>query len=425
MKPKISIIWLRRDLRLTDNMALYNALERHENVLALFIFDNEVTDDLLPNDHRITFIYNTISEINTALAEYASSLLCLKGNTLDIWGKLCETYTISDVYVNEDYEPYGISCDKEIGDFLATKNIGMHIFKDHVISAKDDILKSDLTPYVVYTPYKNRWWQQFESVLHYKILECKYHHFYHCKYELVPLEELGFVRSKIEIKPYSIDRISEYEKLRDYPAHDVGSNVGPHLRFGTVSIRQLISSAQSSECFINELVWREFFMQIMYHFPQVVGNNFRTKYDNVKWRNNNEEFELWTRGETGFPIIDAGMKQLNATGYMHNRVRMLTAGFLCKDLLIDWRWGEAYFAQKLFDYELSSNNGNWQWAAGTGCDAAPYFRVFNPMTQQKKFDPNMAYIKTWIPNYDNGNYINPIVDHTEARKRALNAYKSI
>ena len=248
-------------------------------------------------------------------------------------------------------------------------------------------------------------------------------HFAKLEFNLPSLKELGFIRSSIKVHAYDISQLDNYDEVRNFPALNQTSFLSPHLRFGTVSIRKVVKQTVSNQSFLSELIWREFFMQILYHFKEVVHSNFRRKYDHIEWRNNAAEFESWKNGATGFPMVDAGMRELNATGYMHNRVRMVVAGFLCKHLLIDWRWGEAYFAKKLLDYELSSNNGNWQWAAGTGCDAAPYFRVFNPTTQIKKFDPEMTYINKWIPELNALSYPSPIVDHKTARERAIAMYK--
>jgi deoxyribodipyrimidine photo-lyase len=243
-------------------------------------------------------------------------------------------------------------------------------------------------------------------------------------YPFLPLFEIGFEQSLIEVPQtdFSLGMIRDYEQIRNFPELKT-SHLGPHLRFGSISIRTAIAMAQSNQTFLNELIWREFFMQILWHFPQTIYKSFKPKYDNIQWRNNEAEFEKWCTGKTGYPFVDAGMRELNATGFMHNRVRMITASFLCKHLLIDWRWGETYFAQKLLDYEQSSNVGNWQWAAGSGVDVAPYFRIFNPSEQIKKFDKDLKYIRKWIPELQDGTYLKPIVDHKFARERCLEVYK--
>jgi deoxyribodipyrimidine photo-lyase len=295
-----------------------------------------------------------------------------------------------------------------------------------VIFEEGEILKSDGTPYTVFTPYKKKWLQKLNSDIPEASNTWSYNemNFLKCDYILPSLQDLGFIESNIKVRSYDLSVINNYHKDRDFPARDKTSYLSPHLRFGTVSIRKIVIEAMENPVFLSELIWREFFMQILFHFPRTVTENFRTKYDDIQWVNNPDDFQKWTNGETGYPIVDAGMRQLNKTGFMHNRVRMITAGFLCKHLLIDWRWGEAYFAQKLLDYELSSNVGNWQWAAGTGCDAAPYFRVFNPESQQKKFDPEKEYIRKWIDDFNTKTYPEKIVEHDFARQRAIFTYKS-
>ncbi|WP_066224072.1 cryptochrome/photolyase family protein [Formosa haliotis] len=418
-----TIFWFRRDLRLTDNTGLLEALNRDTLVLPIFIFDDNILNELPPDDARVSFIYNQLKTINSELNRHNSSLLCLKGQVLDIWKQLTETYTIEAVYTNTDYEPYARERDAKVSTFLKSKNIEVHTFKDQVIFEPHEILKQDNTPYTVYTPYKNKWLERFSGVEVFS--DVSFENVHKNQFEFPTLESFGFKPSSIKVKPYNLGDIGKYAKYRDYPSQDIGSYLGPHLRFGTVSIRSIISALKpEDQTFLNELIWREFFMQILYHFPNVVSQNFRRKYDGIAWRNNETEFKLWCQGKTGYPLVDAGMRQLNTTGYMHNRVRMVTASFLCKHLLIHWQWGEAYFAKKLLDYELASNNGNWQWAAGTGCDAAPYFRIFNPITQLEKFDKNLDYIKQWIPEYGTKDYPDPLVDHKSARLRALEVYKA-
>jgi len=424
---KINIFWFRRDLRLDDNTALNNALSSDLPVLPVFIFDENIIDELPADDPRVNFIYNTLSGINKDLNKSGSSLLIKKGKPEKIWKELRASYDINAVYINKDYEPYAIERDNAIEKLLVSNGIILRKYKDQVIFEEQEILKSDNSPYTIFTPYKNKWLEKFstlsESGLSEKSkVEKKY---FQTIYPFPHLRELGFIDSGVKVKPVDKSAILNYDKLRDFPAEDGTTYLGPHLRFGTVSIRKIVSDGVSGNAvFLSELIWREFFMQILFNFPNVVTGNFKTKYDNIQWRNNDEEFGKWCRGETGYLLVDAGMRQLNQTGYMHNRVRMVTAGFLCKHLLIDWRWGEAYFAGKLLDYELSSNNGNWQWAAGTGCDAAPYFRVFNPDTQLEKFDKNKDYIKKWIKDIDTNRYPVPIVEHNYARIRAISAYKS-
>lgn len=420
---KTTIFWFRRDLRLNDNIALFEALSKKNNVVPLFIFDEHIIEELPSDDSRVHFIYKSLQSIHNQLQQYNSSLLVRKGKPEEVWANLLQEYTIDSVFMNRDYEPYAIKRDAEIKKLLDNHHIQLLSYKDQVIFEESEVMKADGTPYTVFTPYKNKWLSLFKSVdikpsINYK-------NFHQTLYHFPSLKELGRVASPIIVKDFSLDIVDDYETKRNFPALDSTSYLGPHLRFGTISIRQVITQLSNENAvFLSELIWREFFMQILFHFPKVVSHNFRAKYDGIKWLNQESDFQRWCKGTTGYPMVDAGMRQLNQTGYMHNRVRMVVASFLCKHLLIDWRLGEAYFAQKLLDYELASNNGNWQWAAGTGCDAAPYFRVFNPTEQAKKFDAQNEYIKKWIPEIDTDKYPEPMVDHSFARNRAINKYKS-
>jgi len=419
---KISIFWYRRDLRLEDNTGLFKALNENENILPIFIFDDSIIDELPEDDARVNFIYESLSKINKQLNNHKASLQILKGQIDDVWEKLVTTYDIHKVYLNKDYEPYAIKRDQKIKEFLNSKGIEMKTFKDQVIFEEDEIVKADGKPYTVFTPYKRKWLEKFTKVN--LNLIANFDNFFKKTIDFPSLNQLGLKNSSLKVKKYSLKNVSIYSETRNFPNLDSTSYLSPHLRFGTISVRQIITELKNkSETFLSELIWREFFMQIVFHFPHVVTKNFRPKYDGIKWINNKEDYDNWCQGKTGYPLVDAGMRQLNETGYMHNRVRMVTAGFLCKHLLIDWRYGEAYFAKKLLDYELSSNNGNWQWAAGTGCDAAPYFRIFNPIEQLKKFDKTLTYTKKWVKDFDTLEYPKPIVDHKYARNRALEAYK--
>ena len=420
---KINIFWFRRDLRLHDNHALYRALMGPYPVLPIFIFDKNIIDELPRDDARITFIHHCLKKIDAALKQKNSSLLCLFGEHNEIWPTLKDSYDIQNVFANDDYEPYAIKRDLEIKSYLETHNISFHSLKDQVIFEKNEIVKNDGLPYTVYTPYKNKWKNKFYTLKIDDYTKRNSENFLKTKFEIPKLESIGFKKSTIEILDFDIENLQNYETERNIPWKDNTSYLSPHLRFGTVSVREIIKKIKLNDVFLNELIWREFFMQILYHFPKVINQNFKPKYNQIEWRNNEAEFEKWKNGSTGYPFVDAGMRQLNKTGYMHNRVRMITAGFLTKHLLIDWRWGEAYFAEKLVDYELSSNNGNWQWSAGTGCDSAPYFRVFNPTEQVKKFDADLKYIRKWIPEFDSLEYPLPMVDHKIARERALSTYK--
>lgn len=420
---KISVFWFRRDLRPDDNTALKHAMAAGLPVLPLFIFDDNILTELPEDDPRVGFIYDSLQSVHSKLVKKNSSLLCLKGSPLEVWKVLISKYEIAQVFANQDYEPYARERDRNVEELLAIHGISFHLFKDQVIFEPDEILKDDGKPYTIFTPYKNKWLQRFQITTAASISENKPEQWVQTQHRFPDLSELGLKQSSIRVKPFDLSRLDRYAAERDIPSIET-TNMGPHLRFGTVSIRWVVSQVKAGqETYLSELIWREFFMQILYHFPHVVSQNFKPQYNRIAWRNNEKEFERWCHGQTGYPLVDAGMRQLNETGYMRNRVRMVVASFLCKHLLIDWRWGEAYFAKKLLDYELSSNNGNWQWAAGTGCDAAPYFRVFNPAEQTRKFDPELAYIKRWVPEYGQFGYPQPMVDHKLAAKRAIEVYK--
>ncbi len=426
---KISIFWFRRDLRLYDNTALYYALQENIPVLPIFIFDSDILDDLKDkSDARVNFIHDQLNEINEQLKEIGSGVLVKYGKPEEIYKSIMQEYDIQAVYTNRDYEPYALERDQKIDNILQQKGIGFYDFKDHVIFEKDEILTGGNEPYKVFTPFKNKWLEKLESghIHPYKI-HLKKENFYQFKTKLPSLEDIGFKKTDIPIpaKEYDKNIIKKYDKERDFPAKNGTSRLGIHLRFGTISIREAVSHAQKlNDTWLNELIWRDFYSMILANFPHVVKNSFKAKYDAIPWRNNKEDFQKWCEGKTGYPIVDAGMRELNQTGYMHNRVRMIVASFLTKHLLIDWRWGEAYFAEKLLDYELASNNGGWQWAAGTGTDAQPYFRIFNPYSQTDKFDKNKAYIRKWVPEINQSDYPEPMVNHKEARQRALDTYKS-
>ena len=419
-----AIFWFRRDLRLEDNTALTNALNQHQKVIPVFIFDTNILEELPRDDARVTFIYERLKNLDKQLKEYNSGLEVRHGSPQNIWRKLIREFKPDAVYFNKDYEPYAIKRDNKIKAIAEQEGVTVHTFKDQVIFEEDEVLKPDGGNYTVYTPFKNRWLKEFEETGLPAPMKPKLKNLAKISPNFPELDSIGFESSSIKVKDYDLSRLDEYAKNRDLPGKDETSYLSVHLRFGTVSIREIVRKVHEKHpVFLSELIWREFFMQILFHYPRVVNENFRQKYDGIEWRNNEQEFERWCRGETGYPMVDAGMRQLNKTGYMHNRVRMITASFLCKHLLIDWRWGEAYFAKKLLDYELSSNNGNWQWAAGTGCDAAPYFRVFNPASQQQKFDKDFMYVKKWIPELNSFNYPAPMVEHKFARERALKVYK--
>ena len=428
MKKEVNVCWFRRDLRISDNTALYHALKGGFPVLIVFVFDPLILDKLPDKkDKRVNFIYQALENLNKHLARFGSSLYVIHDTPLAVFEKLFHDFDIKTVFSNHDYEPYAIDRDMKVSELLAKKNIPFKSFKDQVIFEKAEVMKPDGAPYTVFTPYSRVWKNKYlvrapEFLPSENLLSNLYQT---QELRLPSLKELGFEKAGtvFSIPALNEQTILHYHDTRNIPSVNGTSQLGVHLRFGTLSVRSLVKLASGlNEQWLNELIWREFFMMILYHFPHVVNGSFRKKYDQIQWRNNEQEFQLWCKGETGYPIVDAGMRQLNETGWMHNRVRMIVASFLCKHLLIDWRWGEAYFAEKLLDFELASNNGNWQWAAGSGCDAAPYFRIFNPAEQTKKFDSQLLYIKTWIKDFRPG-YLEPIVEHDYARKRALEVYK--
>ncbi|HZY79588.1 MAG TPA: deoxyribodipyrimidine photo-lyase [Cyclobacteriaceae bacterium] len=409
-----AIVWLRRDLRLHDNAALYHALKENDKVLPLFIFDTNILDNLEDRkDARVDFIQESIAIVKAELEKLGSSLLVLHGDPVQIFKKIKPRV----IYANHDYESYAIKRDKQVAN--------LKTFKDQVIFEKDEVMKDDGTPYTVFTPYSRKWKATLNK-FYLKSYPVEKYFKNLAKIKPLELPSIGFEKSEITFPPRLIkqDIIKNYHAQRNFPAIHGTTRLSVHLRFGTVSIRELATLAlKKNEVWLNELIWREFYQMILWHFPHVERNAFKQAYDNIQWRNNEKEFQLWCEGRTGYPIVDAGMRELAATGFMHNRVRMVTASFLTKHLLVDWRWGEAWFAQKLLDFDLASNNGGWQWAAGSGCDAAPYFRIFNPTTQAGKFDPERKYIKKWVPEVDSDRYPKPIVEHTFARNRALEAYK--
>jgi deoxyribodipyrimidine photo-lyase len=428
-KEMISIFWFRRDLRLKDNHGLYKALSHSKKVLPVFIFDKNILDDLPErSDPRITFIYKKLQSIDNDLKSLGSGLSIHTGTPLQVFKELCSQFNVEKVFANKDYEPYGRNRDEVIKKYLNERSIDLLLYKDHVIYEENEVIKEDKTPYKVFTAYKRLWLSKFSPLKTNPFpSENLLNNLYKSKDVIFPsLSSIGFKYSKLdlpaEVIPLNI--IQNYDKNRDFPAINGTTKLGIHLRFGTISIRKAVLIAyKNNDTWLNELIWREFYMMILFHFPNVVKESFKKEYDRIQWINDPNSFERWKSGQTGYPLVDAGMRELNATGYMHNRIRMLTASFLTKHLLIDWRLGEAYFAEKLLDFELSSNNGGWQWAAGTGTDAQPYFRVFNPTLQASRFDPNKVYIRKWVPEFLSEKYVKPIIDHTFARERAINTFK--
>ena len=425
---EFSVFWFRRDLRLYDNAGLSAATNSKTKVIPIFIFDTSITDKLPRDDRRINFIFDNLVEIDLELKKkFNSSISVFKGDPIEIFKELIRDYKINSVFTNNDYEPYALSRDKSIKNLLDKNQIKFKSFKDQVIFEKNEVVKDDGKPYVVYTPYMRKWKSNLNEDLSKLAQKEVKNNFYKSSISsLMKLNEYGFIENDKKIEAFRLNKgiVTKYEDTRNFPSANSTSKLGPYLRFGTVSVRKIISGLLKfkNQIFLNELIWREFFMQILFHFPHTAKKSFKPKYDKIIWLNDLKSFEAWKNGETGFHLVDAGMKELNNTGFMHNRVRMITASFLCKHLLIDWRLGEKYFALKLNDYEMASNIGNWQWASGSGVDAAPYFRIFNPYTQIKKFDNNREYINKWV-NTDSKTYPNEIVDHKVARQRCLDTYK--
>jgi len=429
MQENFSVFWFRRDLRLDDNLGLNAALSSGLKVIPIFIFDTEIINKLEKNDLRIKMIHAALVKLNDAMLGNRCNVGMYLGNPKAVFESLLKKYKIKSVYTNRDYEPYALKRDKSIKSFLEKKNVTYKSFKDQVIFEKDEVVKDDGNPYKVYTPYSRKWIETlnargFETCKS----ETKLNSLASLELPYLTLKEIGFDEKEYDIPIFNINSktIEKYEETRNFPYLNSTSRIGAHLRFGFVSIRKLVEKAhkKSNKTYLKELIWREFFMQILWHFPYTQEKSFKPKYDRIKWLNNDEEFKKWCEGNTGYPLVDAGMRELNQTGFMHNRVRMLVGSFLCKHLLIDWRWGEKYFAKKLLDYEMSSNVGNWQWVAGCGVDASPYFRIFNPKEQIKKFDKDFTYIKKWVPEFQSSLYPKEIIDHKFARNRCLETFKA-
>ena len=425
---KVNVFWFRRDLRLDDNNGLSQATKSKYPVLPIFIFDTDITNSLPINDKRVNFIYDQLQKINFQLnSKFNASLQVFKGKPIEVFKRLNSEFNINSVYCNHDYEPYSIKRDKSVESYLDSNDSKLLSFKDQVIFEKSEVVKNDGNPYVVYTPYKNKWKIKLKedvTILDEKIIGNNF--FFYKNYSLKKINFYGFENSNDKIEKFKLtsDIIENYSERRNFPDLNATSKIGPYLRFGTISIRKIVGSLLKfkEDTYLNELIWREFFMQILFNFPHTSNQSFKLKYDKIQWINDEKMFEAWKSGKTGFPIVDAGMRELNKTGFMHNRVRMITASFLCKHLLIDWRWGEKYFALKLNDYEMASNIGNWQWASGSGVDAAPYFRIFNPHTQILKFDKKQHYINKWVDT-ESDDYPDEIIDHKFARNRCLETYK--
>lgn len=428
VKKNISIFWHRRDLRLHDNAGLYHALKEEQQVQPIFIFDRHILDALENRqDARVSFIHEQLIQLDKVYRQYGCSLKIFDATPLAVFQQLCATYQLTAVYTNRDYEPYAQQRDKTVYEFLKGQNIKFTGYKDQVIFEKNEVVKNDGKPYTVFTPYARKWREKLDDFYtrSYPVEKYVSRLVQDTSNQVPVLEKIGFKKTTIVFPPAEINhqQVQQYATTRDIPSIKGTSRLGVHLRFGTISIRELLYQTQQHTKYVNELIWRDFYQMILFHYPHTVSSAFKPAYDHIQWRNNEKEFELWCAGLTGYPLVDAGMRELNVTGYMHNRVRMVTASFLTKHLLIDWRWGEAYFARKLLDFELASNVGGWQWAAGCGCDAAPYFRVFNPNLQTQKFDPDLKYVQKWVPEYGTAQYPQPIVEHTFARNRAITTFK--
>ncbi len=424
-----SIFWHRRDFRINDNAGLYKALKNSKSVQSIFIFDNAILSKLQKDDQRVLFIHQEVEHLKKQYQQFGSDLKVYFGNPVLLIPEIAHEFNAKVVYTNRDYEPYALQRDTQIHTLLSDLNIEFIGAKDHVIFEKNEISKLDGLPYTVFTPYSRKWKEKLNP-------------FFTSEYQvekyvgnlsktggkvLITIKELDFESIKkvsFPSREVPIELIQSYTDKRDFPSLDATSHLSLHLRFGTISIRQLVRTALSNNpTFLNELIWRDFYQMIIFHFPHSAKDSFKKQYDRIEWEHNEAHFDSWCNGKTGYPLVDAGMRELNSTGFMHNRVRMVVASFLTKHLLLDWRIGETYFAEKLLDYELASNVGGWQWAAGCGCDAAPYFRVFNPTTQQEKFDKNFEYIKKWVPEFGTSNYPEPIIEHKFARERVLERFK--
>ncbi len=429
MAQTVNIFWFRRDLRLSDNAGLYHALKDGNPVVPIFIFDKNILDRLeSKKDSRVAFILDQITLMHAALLPYTSSIELFHDHPEAAFEMVLKKYSVGKVFTNQDYEPYATARDEAVRIFLNSKKVSFHSYKDQVIFEKNEIIKEDGSPYVVFTPYSIKWLQKLNDfyLKPYPVKKYYANFFKTPSLPILSLKSLGFEKGEEQFPSSKPDRdvLKKYADRRNFPGIEGTSRMSLHLRFGTISIRQLaILAKKESAVYLKELIWRDFYQMILWHFPKLgQGRAFKKEYENIEWRNNEAEFALWCEGKTGYPFVDAGMRQLNQTGFMHNRVRMVTASFLSKHLLIDWRWGEAYFAAKLLDYDLASNNGGWQWAAGSGCDAAPYFRIFNPALQTKKFDPELRYIRKWVPELEDFGYPPPVVEHDFARKRCLEVY---
>lgn len=467
-----SLVWFRRDLRDYDHAALYHALKSSKKVYCVFVFDTAILNQLNDKaDRRVEFIWESVRELKASLQKHGSDLIVLHGNAGDEIPKLANTLLVNTVFTNHDYEPSAIARDAHVAEQLNKSSIAFHHYKDHVIFEKDEVLNLSGKPYGVFTPYKNMWLKTVNDFF-FKAYPVDAYLNNLAKTNVSPLislEDLGFKRTNLASMrlPTGMqggltlfndfkERMSRYKDARDFPAIKGVSYLSVHLRFGTISIRHLAREAMQAantgaQTWLSELIWRDFYVQILHHNPSVAaGRAYKVEFESLKFPNDTALFQAWCDGKTGYPLVDAAMRQLNTTGFMHNRLRMVAASFLVKDLLIDWRWGERYFAEKLIDFDLSANNGGWQWAASTGCDAQPWFRIFNPITQSERFDAQGKFIRKYVPELTKCNdkeihapwlipplrlqelnlsigkdYAAPVVDHATQRLQALALYKNI
>jgi len=431
MMKEVGIFWFRRDLRLEDNAGLWKALKCGYPVVPIFIFDKNILNKLQDKtDARLSFLHNRLTEIQGQLKKLGSSLQVVHGTPLETMEELANQYEVKQVFLNRDYEPYARERDEQVFNFWKDKGVEVIGAKDHVIFEKNEVVKADGTPYLVFSPYGKAWRKKL-SEYHSKAYPTMLYGEKFLKQTQQPipsLQEMGFESTSIELPSSTIDEsiIKTYDATRNFPANQRGTTrLGMHLRFGSISVRSLLRKGLAgNDTFVNELIWRDFFQMALYYFPNSREKAIKPKYDLIPWETNMDHYQAWCEGRTGYPIVDAGMRELNTTGYMHNRVRMIVASFLTKHLLIDWRLGERYFAEKLLDFDLASNIGGWQWASGSGLDAAPYFRVFNPTSQLEKFDKQLKYVKRWVPEYGTSKYPEPIVEHKWARERCLDRFKT-
>lgn len=471
MQYEKSLVWFRRDLRDFDHAALYHALKTSSQVFCIFVFDTEILDLLVnKQDRRVEFIWESVKELKAALQANGGDLIVIHGKARELIPMYALQANIHAVFSNRDYEPSAVVRDAEVAAKLAQNNIEFHSFKDQVLFEKDEVLSLSNKPYSVFTPYKNAHLKKLDDFYLKPYPVDSYIHNYAkvAPSNLINLESMGFVRTNLadmrlptgmsggaQLFADFEERMHQYKDARNFPAVKGVSYLSVHLRFGTVSVRHLARQARNhanagSQTWLSELIWRDFYFQILHHHPQVAaGKAYKAEFENLPFPNDIALFKAWCEGKTGYPLIDAAMRQINSTGFMHNRLRMVVASFLVKDLLIDWRWGERYFAEHLIDFDLSANNGGWQWAASTGCDAQPWFRIFNPITQSEKFDPAGEFIRKYVPELANcsdkeihspwqmsslmqqlcnvvigKDYPTPIVDHATQRVLALDLYKN-